>query len=235
MAGKTRVPTTIPQFNTYINTTDNHIAAVSDPGPPPVTNGQRLGLSAENITDWHDQRVFWRDTLYPKYSNPDTKTKTVNQQVKNFMKEFSEFTRPLLTAMSVHPDATEQDEAIFNFVITRDDPTRPTTPIQEQCFASIKPLGGGMVRLSCRSQQDTQRASLPPGADSVQVADKIGEPPPSHPEDGTEITLITKATSTQELGPEHVGTRVYAFFRWFNTKYPDLAGPWSERVSFVVA
>ena len=52
----TRVPETIADFNSYINTTDDYLKA---PATPP-TNATRLGLSAQNQTDWSDKRTYWR-------------------------------------------------------------------------------------------------------------------------------------------------------------------------------
>lgn len=233
---KTRVPVVTAEFNQYINETDAFIQDVVDPGPPVVTNGIRLGLSAQNIADWSTKRVFWRDTLYPKWSNPNTKTTSVNVQVQDFMRGFRTFANPLLNKkISVSDAATQDDAELFNFKLTRKAPSRLSTAITEQCFASIKPLGGGMLRLSCRIQQDTKRASLPEQADAIQVAVKIGEPPPAGHKDGTEVILLTKATGTHDLGADNAGKTGYAFFRWYNTRYPQFAGPWSVRVSFVIA
>lgn len=235
MAGS-RIPTTIPKFNTYINSTDDFLQEVIDIGPPQVTNASRLGLTMQNAADWHTKRLNWRDNLFAKWSNPITKTSSINKQVAAFMKTFSAFGSPLIEKkISVSDNATQDDADLFNFKLTRKAPTRPTTRITELCFASITPLGGGRMQAKFRTSHDTKRASRPEAANVIEVAFKASEPPPQNPNDGTTRDTIPKASDVFDLGAENAGKKVYAYFRWKNTKYPDLAGQWSERYGFNVA
>jgi hypothetical protein len=192
-----------------------------------VTNGERLGLTTANTDEWHNKRLFWEGTLYPSYTNPNTRTTTVNTQVKNFMQAFRDFGNPLLEIVAASPVANESDEEALNFKADRKAPTRPTTPLAEQCIASTQSLGGGQARFICRTEHDTARASLAEGADSVQIAYKIGEQPPQDPDDGTKTIISTRASSVQALGADNSGKKLHYYVRWFNTKYPQFAGPWS--------
>lgn len=61
MSGITRIPQTIPAFDSYINVTDKYQLAVD-----PLTlqpNYDRLGLSSDESEAWTAKRTYWRDTL----------------------------------------------------------------------------------------------------------------------------------------------------------------------------
>ncbi len=228
-----RIPTKIQEFNDYIRNTDDYLQEQVSAGPPPVFNWGRLGLTQQNADDWNSARGIW-DGLFALYSNPATRTKTITLQVKNARKDFRTFATPLLNIMAASPNATEDDEVTFNFKISRATPTHPTVPITEQCLPTLQTIGGGEIRLSVRSSTDTQRPSIFAGADSFQVAFKIGEPPPQNPKDGTDREVITRASIVQQTGDENSGKKLYVFVRWYLTSYPDLAGPWSQVVSILI-
>ncbi|MBK5284499.1 MAG: hypothetical protein JJE25_03785 [Bacteroidia bacterium] len=105
---------------------------------------------------------------------------------------------------------------------------RRTEAIQEQCLSKLKPLGGGDIRVGCSTSHDTKRASKAEGADSVMVAYKIGDTAPASTNDGTTKATYSKATFTINCGDENTGKKLFLFTRWFDTKNPALAGPWSS-------
>lgn len=252
----TRIPPNIPGFNTYVNNTDTYLVAGA-----PVTNGERLGLTPQNLTDWNAQRVNWRDTLYPKYSDPLQSTSAVKAQVHNFMEDFRTFAQPLLNVMAASPNATEDDEAVFNFTIGHAAPVHHTTPIADGVVFEAKPIGGGDLHFSCRTAHDDHRASKAEEADSVQLAYEItdlrnnnnnggGTPTPPGPDrpgeerdnriptpadKGMTKEIFTKSQFTFHAGAENVGKRLVAFMRWYNTKHPELAGPWTAITVVVIA
>jgi len=237
----TRISETIPGFNTYINNTGTYVAAGT-----PTTNGARLGLSPTNITDWENMKTDWI-ALYAKYSDPLQSTAAVKEAVKNFMKDFKTFAQPLLNIMAASPNAVEADEAVFNFKIGRAVPSHSTTPISEVVVFDARPIGGGELKFSCRTAHDDHRASKAEGADSVQLAymvvvpnDNPTPPPPGGGDDiptpntkGMAKEVFTKSQFTFHAGVDNVGKRMVVFARWWNTKHPELAGPWSP-ISIVV-
>ena len=240
----TRVPQTIPEFNTYINNTDAYLQATD-----PVTgdlNWKRLGLTNTNASDWSDKRKYWHDTLYPKYSDPLQSTGAVKDAVHNFMSSFRAFSQPLLNIMAASPNATSNDEHVFNFKIGRANPTHATTPIADTVLFDAKTLGGGQLHFTCRTAADSHRASIAAGADSVQLAYEVTDsgnnnPNPNPgtiptPEDkGMVRETFTHAQFTFHAGAVNVGKRLVVFARWFNTKHPELAGPWSAITVVVIA
>ena len=245
MSDRSRVPNDIPGFNTYINNTDDYLAAGT-----PTTNGARLGLTTTNLTDWNGRRVNWRDTLYPKYSDPLQSTSVVKQDVQNFMSEFKTFAQPLLNIMATSPNAVTADEAVFHFKIGRAAPTHSTTPIADGVVFDAKPIGGGELKFSCRTAHDDHRASKAEGADSVQLAYMIvdlsnsnpmpaaagaGDPIPTPDTKGMVKEAFTKSQFTFNAGVDNVGKRLVVFARWWNTKHAELAGPWSPITVVVIA
>ena len=233
MADNSRVPKTISEFNSYLTTTDNFLQADSDDGSG--TNWKRLGLTDPNQSDWNKKRKDW-DKLYKLHQNKDTKTKTVNDNVKKFMKDFKPFSQKILDKIAVSDNAAKQDAIIFNVVLsgTQKKPEHKHTIITDNCVISVVNVGGGVFKLSVRSTHDSKRASLAPGADSIQIAYKMGDPAPKNADDGTNKEVITKASITKNIGAVNIGTRFYLYVRWYNTKNPDIASGWSKVYAFTV-
>lgn len=229
-------------FNAYINNGDDYLAL----GTP--TNGSRLGLSAGQIADWHTKREYWHDTLYPKYSSDTDRTMAIVEETHNFIRDFRLFANPLLDIMAASEAATEADEAKFNFVkrVNRKQPTRKTVAIAEECLATLKVLGGGMVQNFCRTDHDTQRPSLAEDSNAVEVSYTLvdmtasggGNPQPNPNPGGSNdmppaasqgmvSKIFTTAKFVLECGNENSGMTLVIYHRWINTHYPKLAGPWS--------
>ncbi len=230
-----RISETILGFNNYINDTTAYLADGT-----PTTNGIRLGLTTIQVAAWTEKHTVWHDTLYPKYSNPLTSTSSVKTQVKNFMGSFKTLAQPMLNIMAASPNATVDDEEMFNFISKRKKPSKPTTPITEQCFCTARALGGSELKLGFRTATDTKRPSLAKEADSVQISYQFidftnnpspgpGEPDPAPTPNDKEMTkeFYTKSQFILTCGMENIGRRVLLFSRWYNTKHPELAGPWS--------
>lgn len=233
MADKSRIPNKIADFNAYLTSSDDYLKTELSAGPPPVTNGTRLGLQASDVTAWTNYRTQWVP-LYATYNNTNTRTTTVTQQVNNLIAAFREFAQPLLNIMAASPNATEYDEQALNFKVERKPPTRPTVPIAEECVSSASSLGGGQVKFISRTNHDTARASLADGADSIQYAYKIGDQAPANPDDTSKTIIATRASTVQALGTDASGKKLHYYARWFNTKYPQFAGPWSELMTVVL-
>ncbi|MEP7168668.1 MAG: hypothetical protein ABI855_04805 [Bacteroidota bacterium] len=232
MADGSRVPTTIDAFNKYINNTDDYIHEETP------TNGTRLGLTTTNQSDWASKRTFWKDTLFPKYSDPIQSTSVVKEDVKTFMKDFRTFANPLLDVMAASPAATNEDAAVFHFVLVRKKPSHQTEPIKDAVVTDVKANGGGDMIFSCRTSHDTKRASKAEGADSVQVAFKVAvrneDPPPVDANDGTTKEIFTKAKFILHAGGANAGKKLYVWCRWYNTKNPPIAGSWNNMITVMI-
>ena len=243
----TRIPETIAEFNGYINTTDDYLQA---PATPP-TNATRLGLSAQNATDWNDKRTYWKDTLYPKYQDPMQSTSAVKGNVKIFMDGFHTFANPLLNIMAVSPAAIHDDEVVFNFKIGKHEPTHATVRIGEMVAPEVAAHGGGDIDIKCKVAGEAGRAHKPAGADSVQVAYMIQGndnnnpmPPNPNPNPGNDLPspdstafsneISTRTMFTLHIGTDNKGKTLVVAIRWFNTKHPELAGSWSDIQAVII-
>lgn len=232
--GKSRIPVSIALFNAYINTTDDFLQAPVEEGSSTL-NWQRLGLASTDATGWHSKRLAW-NTLYAKYTNTDTRTKTVNDQVKSFRVNFQKTGGKVLDKIAASDGATEQDQNVFNLVLSGNHkkPTHSHTPITDNIIISVVNIGNGVIKADFRSNHDTKRPSLAPGANSVQLAIKVDEPAPKNVDEITERVIITRASITKNIGADSAGKRIYLFARWYDTRYPNLAGPWSTMFSILL-
>jgi hypothetical protein len=235
-----RVPGDYPKFDLYIKSTNNFLQSV-DPDNPPNKQWQRLGLTLAEADDWKARELFWTTNIYLKYGDENQKTKTVVLQCMNFKKAFAEFARPLLNRMAASAAATEQDETIFRFKINRKDPERRTTPITEELFAGISRKGSTEYLVNCRAEEDSKRASLPAGVDSVIISSKVvtiqpADPATVDPEgEGFRQKSLSKARFLYKAGSGNKGKYLVIAFRWNYSKNPDLAGAWSEVQTILIS
>jgi len=214
------------QFNSYLTSTDTFLQAVAI---GTTKNWERLQLSQANADEWHDKRQEW-DLLYIKLSTPNLRTKVVNEQAAEFKKAFKELAAGPLSKIAGSDNATAEDAVMFNIVVAgkQKKPSHPVDPITELCFVTIQPLGGASYKLTFRTNADTGRASMAPGANSVEVALQKGGTAPAQVADIEERGVTTRATKVLNIGTDKIGQQLYIACRWYNTKYPNLAGQWSN-------
>ena len=225
MADGSRIPRGIDGFNLYIITTCAFLQA----GMP--VNADRLGILPEEAAKWQKFLVEWTP-LYAKYSDKKNgRTTAVKDQLLDIMDQCIglDQTNRILDRIAASPNVTIVDMETFNIkkgVLQKGTRTISNTPISEIVNAALQSLGGGSFAVKCHNS--TSRASITDGADSVQYAYLIGTTPPeSVVATGLTKDLSTKASFTLALGPENSAKYLYIYFRWYNTKHPELAGPWS--------
>jgi len=174
-----RISSSPKEFNTQITRMNARLQALAPTSPPPpgtpIYYFTYYGLSSTNGSDFNNKYLFWSTPLtglYAQYNNPVTSSSTVKNQVKTWIKNFRAFADPLLNIIAASPNATTDDEAIFNLVlnINRKHPTHTHTKIVDACFTDWTGSGGGNMKAGSRSTTDTKRHSLAEGADGVQYA-----------------------------------------------------------------
>ena len=226
MTVATRMPRAIDVFNSYLMNTNAYLKM----GTP--SNAERLGLLPTEVDRWSYLLVQWTP-LYSKYSDKkNSRTTAVKDQLLELIGIATDFDQSVhfLDRIAASPNVTIVDMETFNIkkgVLQKTTRTVPVTPITEAVVASIQPLGGGTVVLKCYTVTG-QRASIYSGADSVQFLYQVGDTPPVSAEvPGLNKELSTKAIITLSLGAGSSGKNLYIYFRWYNTKHPELSGPWS--------
>jgi hypothetical protein len=221
-----RIPRGIDDFNPYIvNTT-----AFLHSGVP--NNAERLGILIAELEKWSAFAGAW-SPLYSKYSDKkSSRTTVVKDQLLEIISNTVDFDQSVhfIDRIAASPNVTIVDMEAFNIkkgVLQKTSRGSSSTPIAESVTVTIQPIGGGTMSLKCYSTTG-QRASIYSGADGVQFLYVVGDVPPVSAEaPGLSKELSTKATITLSLGSGSSGKNLYIYFRWYNTKHPELSGPWS--------
>ena len=135
----------------------------------------------------------------------------------------------------------DDDRSIFGLKKgTRTPPTKPPK-IEEKIVPVIKNIGGGKIKIGCRTTTDEKRSSLAFGATGVKIAYSVVDHPTKNDvQDETKIKrqvvdsadgcdnldYFSGATFELELDPADVGRELQYFLRWYNVKHKENAGPW---------
>jgi len=233
MATGTRIPRGIHDFNVYLPNTTAYLLT----GSP--TNSVRLGITPEEMTQWSVFTASW-EPLYAKYSDKkNTRTTAVTDQLRGMIADVISFDQNchFIDRIAASANVTIVDLEIFNIKkgplqkVTR---MASSTPIAEQVSVTFGLLGGGMINIKCYSTTG-QRASIYSGADGVQYMFVVGNTPPESAEvPGLSKELSTRAIITLSLGAGNAGKNLYIYFRWYNSKHPELSGPWSALQTTII-
>ncbi|HEX7414744.1 MAG TPA: hypothetical protein VF411_11940 [Bacteroidia bacterium] len=195
-----RISESPKEFNIEIARMDDRLQALAPTSPPPpgtpINYWAFLGLTNVNASDFHNKRLFWNTPvtgLYAKYSDPTTSTSAVKTQVKLWIAAFRAFANPLLNIIAASPNATSDDETIFNLVlnVNRHHGTHTHTKIADKCVTEWAGEGVGTKKAASKSSADTKRHSLAAGADGVQYAYTIMDENPKTIQPRTQAVINT--------------------------------------------
>jgi len=227
MTTGTRIPRGIDEFNPYITKTSSYLQE----GTP--SNADRLGVTKEEAAEWTALEGKWLPLHLLYTDKKNSRTTTVKDKLKAIITECVELDQDchILDRIAASPNATITDMAIFNInngVLQKSTHTTLTTSIVEPVIPTLQPIGGGSLTIKCYSSTG-ERAAIFEDADSVQYTYMVGDTAPASADAvGLTKELSTKASFTLALGSASSGKRLYTYFRWYNTKYPTLAGPWTS-------
>ena len=228
-----RIPTNEKDFASYLKRTNDSLTLTVVP-----TTATSFGWTNLEVHWWSDQFSAFLDPingLWTKHENPLTKTKSINEQVVNFIKKFHVTANPLLDRAASSPLATTDLAILFNFKIGRKSPTHHTTVIKKILYGFYKTLGGGRVEGKVRTNQETGRFSIDKSefANGVEVSYALGETAMVNPDDsGTTHKTFTQAIYTIDMGVENKGSAVWITQRLIIFAHPELNGPWAEPQKF---
>lgn len=234
MSSKQRISRNPAEFNDFITGTSTYLKAGE-----PVTNGVRLGLLPVEIDKWCGFAARWTP-IYSKYNDKlNGYTRGTRNDIYTIMEEVQDFNREvfLLDRIKVSPAATLADLEMFNLKRPSGPKASHSAPhslIKETVEVSFKLIKGGFVNVSCRGTSHP-RPSIIDVADSIQYVYLIGTNPPASPT----VPILQKELSTKSkfvinAGIENIGKTLYCYFRWYNTKYPEAAGPWTMLESTLI-
>lgn len=227
----TRVPQTISEFNVYVNNALDYLN-----NGEPQKNSVRLTITEGEVTLLTGIVDRWKP-LYGLYTDKEkTRTPLVVAQLQDLMTEFNDLnqSRHLLNRIAASANVTVEDLKTFNIKSGSAKRSVAVQPIQETVNVSIQLLGGGSVTFKCRAE-GSSHASIIDMANCIQYAYLVGTTPPTSADDaGLFRDISTKATFTLSLGSGSSTKYLYIYFRWYNTKHPELAGPWTRLVSTLI-
>ena len=225
-----RVPLTIVSFNPYVNNAVDYLNA----GTP--KNYVRFDFTESEMTSLDGILTRWKP-LYALYSDKEkTRTSLVVAQLQDLMGEFNALNQSnhLLDRIAASANVTIEDLKTFNIKSGSTKRSVAVQPIQVGVDVSIQLLGGGSVTIKCR-EDGSSSASIIDEADCVQYAYIVGTTPPESADAvGLNRNVSTRATFTLSLGSGVSAKSLYIYLRWYNTKHPELAGPWTRLVSTVI-
>lgn len=227
MPDRSRISKKVEAFNSYLTNTSDYMLA----GNP--SNAARLGLLPAEVAKWTAFVPRWQP-LYTSYSDQKTsRTTAIKDQLLSVISDCTKLDQAshILDRIAASPNVTIVDMETFNIkkgILQKTGRTIPKIVISEPVSASIQPLGGGAVSIKCHSSK-AGRPSVFTGADSVQFAWQVGDTiPTSADTKGLYRDISSRASFVLNLHADSSGKYLYIFFRWYHTKYPKLAGPWSS-------
>src|ERR1051326_1011258 len=235
-----RIPHLLSLFDKYIRNSVTFLLSIN----PATGNAwwQDLGLTGAEINQLQQFLGRWytgnpaNPGAYELHINPNTKTKKTREDISKIISDFTAFMRPLLLRMSGSANLTDGARLALRIAAPNASRTKHREAIKDTVNFIVTPLGGGDMRFTCRTKTDTKRASKAKFSDSVQLAYKIGDPSPiSADDESLEKESFTRAAFTLNAGSVNAGKKCYTFARWYNTKHPELAGPWSALNTSVIA
>ena len=250
--GETRVPEKQAEYNIFLIALAIYLNTIEEGAT--LKRGIILGMLPAEMTTLNNFRASWSSEdpahpgVYDILNDPTKCTKVTPKLVAQHMKEFRTFMNPILDRMSGSPFITSADRLVLHIaepVITH---SHINTPIPYKTIIGIEVMGGGALKISIRSAHDATRASIPEGADAIELAWRDDAPvvsppltdtePPTvtkakqmtGPEDGAKTLISTKAIFQMNFGVDHGGNHFQCFARFINTKRPDRAGLWTGPV-----
>jgi len=228
-----RIPRGIDDCSQYLVSTNKYL----DSGTP--KNAERLGILPEEAVKWSGITNRFLP-LYLLYSDKkNSRTTAVKDQLLSIIDEVTDFDQKnhLLDRIAASPNVTIADMETFNIkkgVLQKTTRSVATTPLINQVAAAIQPIGGGSLNIKCRNLSG-ERAAIDEGANCVQYAYKVGDTAPDSADaENLRREISTKAVFVLPLGSASSGKNLYIYFRWYNTKHPDLAGPWSALMTTLI-
>lgn len=229
MADRSRIPRGIVDFNSYLV----KICAYLQAGDK-VTNASRLGITEEELADLLGFLANWQP-LFVNYEDKENgRTLSVIASLKEIFYHVNDYnsTHNLLDRIASSTLATVADYSTFrikkNSSAKKTTRTFNTTVIEASVTPAFVLVGTGVIKVKCKNNVNKGQ-HLVPGSDCVQYMYQIdGKAPAGADAEGLSMGISTKASITLSFNSNDSNKLLYIFFRWYHTRYPTLAGPWTN-------
>lgn len=232
MSGISTIPRTISKFGIYVRNTDDYIAAGGE-----VTNGARLLMQSDEIEAWHNSRLNW-DSVESSYSDPiNQRTRAMSAKLHDIINDFVEMARDrrLIQRIESAPSVTSTDLEVFNIPTTTQSSTSSEMKISTKVQADVNAIGGGRIEVICRHSTNSKAStSIPEGADLVDYRYTIGDAPESATSPGLISGISTRAKFEFDVDASNRTKYINLYFRWFNSRHQECAGPWTDCIRVII-
>jgi hypothetical protein len=219
------IPRNKEKFNNYVHSTNIYLGE----GTPP--NGKRLNIPEPHMVIWDGILTRWIGH-YEKYLDKiNSCTPAVINELNSIIDEAHNFdeTTHFTARIAIADNATQTDFEMFHIPTGSGQKKGRTnqTPITDLVEMVLKPLGGASVSVKCYGKGS--RAAILDGANGVQYRYMVGVAAPTSAADKMlDTDVSSKSTFVLATGASNVGLQLYIYFRWYHTKHPEIAGPWSR-------
>jgi hypothetical protein len=228
-----RIPRGIDDCSQYLVSTNNYLNS----GTP--TNAERLGILPAEVTQWSDLASRFHPLFLLYSDKKNSRTTAVKDQLLSIIDELTDLdqTCHLLDRIAASPNVTIVDMETFNIkkgVLQKTTRTVAITPLTNQVAAAFQPIGGGSLNIKCRNLSG-ERPGIDEGANCVQYAFRVGGAAPvSADAENLRREISTRASFVLALGSASSAQNLFIYFRWYNTKHPEIAGPWSALMTTLI-
>ena len=237
----TRVPEPDEELNTYITGTTTHLL-LQPGGVGTPFHWERLGLIVAEKDQWVAFKNDW-STKYQQVKTNETNdirdknaTKAKNKAKKDFTEWINDPADNKLTRIEASRNLTDQDRSVFNIKL-RDTERTLRGQMTTAPYVDFKAEDGGLVLVTCSVAHDSDRPSMHPDADDIEMRYIIVERnalPPETADDCPTTFNSKKAIFRFDAAANQPGMRLHAFLRWRNSSEKVKSGPWSQRDTIII-
>lgn len=211
------------------------------------------GIPADVGAELTSQNTAY-NALYAAIFNKEVRTPQQVEAHRQGRRTYTAFLRQLVQGYLVNNPVISFDEKRAMGLNPRDGRnSRPQITVMP--VPTLRALGGGMVRFEFRVPGDSNRASIHPASNGVEVkvyfsgggrpmppmppmpdqGDTVNPPDNQGRQDAHEVhtVLRTRAIFVEEVGNQ--GRTMHLQARYVNTSHPQKSGPWCNEVTVVVS
>jgi hypothetical protein len=206
-------PTTLSGKSEYYNRAvpycdTNKVRLVIDPA--------KIADRVLNLTDWND--------VYPKSIDKNQTTKTLRDGRDDLIPVIEDGMRDIYDDIPASK-LTDADRNTLNLK-KRDTVKTPRPKISDTAFVKVMGKPGALMQFTCRTNNDSSRASIHPDADGIEIVYNIGGTEPVSAKECTTTITSTKAKFQLQLDNSDSGKKFYGFARWKNNTDSNKSSPW---------
>lgn len=222
MATAASFPTTDSEFVTYSNKAVPHL----------IANKVRLKVTNTNANLINTKLVELK-AVWLKSEDTTQSTQLITGQKDKRIKEMTNLLKAIYADIP-QSALTDEDKKKLNISDRKPQGDRPK--ITTAPHVDLKVGDGGTIKVTCRVESDSTRASRHEDADVIEMAYQLGGDAPAGASETSLKQTFNKAIHTLHFDvAKYAKKDLFAFFRWRNNVDPEKSSPWSQRMNIVIS